>query len=148
MYCALSFNNNASVVVANSDGEYEDVVDYKPRPKRAAAAANSASIIKADSETLQLHDSQGRIRLCFQCGKSALRDRFMVSCDHCPLHWHLDCLSPPMACPPPNTNKWMCPNHADHVMVCFYGVVNEQYSVFYGASPAGRITNKCSTLSL
>ncbi|KAG0290347.1 hypothetical protein BGZ96_006172 [Linnemannia gamsii] len=104
-------------VVANSDGEYEDVVDYKPRPKRAAAAAaNSAPAIKADSESLQLHDSQGRIRLCFQCGKSALRDRFMVSCDHCPLHWHLDCLSPPMACPPPNTNKWMCPNHADHVM--------------------------------
>ncbi|KAF9148373.1 hypothetical protein BG015_009892, partial [Linnemannia schmuckeri] len=103
-------------VVANSDGEYEDVVDYKPRPKRAAATANSAPAIKADSEALQLHDSQGRIRLCFQCGKSALRDRFMVSCDHCPLHWHLDCLSPPMACPPPSTNKWMCPNHADHVM--------------------------------
>ncbi|KAG9062100.1 hypothetical protein KI688_006826 [Linnemannia hyalina] len=103
-------------VVANSDGEYEDAVDYKPRPKRAAATANSAPVIKADSEALQLHDSQGRIRLCFQCGMSALRDRFMISCDHCPLHWHLDCLSPPMACPPPSTNKWMCPNHADHVM--------------------------------
>lgn len=103
-------------VVANSDGEYEDAVDYKPRPKRAAATANSAPVIKVDSEALQLHDSQGRIRLCFQCGKSALRDRFMISCDHCPLHWHLDCLSPPMACPPPSTSKWMCPNHADHVM--------------------------------
>ncbi|KAF9900482.1 hypothetical protein EC991_007292 [Linnemannia zychae] len=104
-------------VVANSDGEYEDVVDYKPRPKRAAAAnSNSAPAIKADSETLQLQDSHGQIRLCFQCGKSALRDRFMVSCDHCPLHWHLDCLSPPMASPPPSSNKWMCPNHADHVM--------------------------------
>ncbi|KAF9126418.1 hypothetical protein BGW39_006634 [Mortierella sp. 14UC] len=104
-------------VVANSDGEYEDVVDYKPRPKRAAAAnPNSATAIKADSETLQLQDSHGQIRLCFQCGKSTLRDRFMVSCDHCPLHWHLDCLSPPMASPPPSSNKWMCPNHADHVM--------------------------------
>ncbi|KAG0261187.1 hypothetical protein BGZ95_004281 [Linnemannia exigua] len=104
-------------VVANSDGEYEDTVDYKPRPKRSAAANSSSTpAIKADLETLQLHDSQGQIRLCFQCGKSALRDRFMVSCDHCPLHWHLDCLSPPMATPPPSTNKWMCPNHADHVM--------------------------------
>ncbi|KAF8931370.1 hypothetical protein BGZ47_011871 [Haplosporangium gracile] len=103
-------------VVANSDGEYENVVDYKPRPKRAAATANSAPAIKMDSEALQLRDSYGQIRLCFQCGKSALRDRFMVSCDHCPLHWHLDCLSPPMACSPPSTNKWMCPNHADHVM--------------------------------
>ncbi|KAG0064230.1 hypothetical protein BGZ89_009283 [Linnemannia elongata] len=103
-------------LVANSDGEYEDAVDYKPRPKRAAATANAALVIKADSEALQLHDPQGQIRLCFQCGKSALRDRFMISCDHCPLHWHLDCLSPPMACPPPSTNKWMCPNHADHVM--------------------------------
>ncbi|KAF9540061.1 hypothetical protein EC957_004658 [Mortierella hygrophila] len=103
-------------VVANSDGEYEDAVDYKPRPKRAVTTANSAPVIKADSEALQLHDSQGRVRLCFQCGMSALRDRFMISCDHCPLHWHLDCLSPPMACPPPSTNKWMCPNHADHVM--------------------------------
>ncbi|KAG0205069.1 hypothetical protein BGX33_008126 [Mortierella sp. NVP41] len=104
-------------VVANSDGEYEDVVDYKPRPKRSTTSSSSSTpAIKADSEALQLQDSHGQIRLCFQCGKSALRDRFMVSCDHCPLHWHLDCLSPPLASPPPSTNKWMCPNHADHVM--------------------------------
>ncbi|KAF9920017.1 hypothetical protein FBU30_010244 [Linnemannia zychae] len=71
-------------VVANSDGEYEDVVDYKPRPKRATTTSSNATPIKADFETLQLQDSQ-------------------------------DCLTPPLASPPPSTSKWMCPNHADHV---------------------------------
>lgn len=80
--------------------------------------------------------------LCFQCGTSALpqrasgdepvtmkrsrrsstRDsepeqwRSIVSCDFCPLHWHLDCLSPPLLTMPPLDKKWMCPNHVDHTL--------------------------------
>lgn len=38
----------------------------------------------------------------------------MVACDFCKLHWHLDCLNPPMTIPPHPTKKWMCPCHAEH----------------------------------
>lgn len=43
----------------------------------------------------------------------------IISCDYCRLHWHMDCLDPPMAVPPMNGRRWMCPNHASHSIVCF-----------------------------
>ncbi|KAF9384708.1 hypothetical protein BGX21_001245 [Mortierella sp. AD011] len=92
-------------VEANSDGEYVDTLDYKP-----SASGSTAE------DPLQMRDSHGEIRICFHCGKSAYGGRMMISCEHCPLHWHLDCLSPPMASRPPTTRKWMCPNHADHIL--------------------------------
>lgn len=84
--------------------------------------------------------------MCFACGGASddwwedginpnSQPREMVSCDYCPLHWHLDCLDPPRASNPKHTieqqdeiglvgkrkNKkkdksavvttWMCPNH-------------------------------------
>ncbi|KAF9184893.1 hypothetical protein BGZ51_003054 [Haplosporangium sp. Z 767] len=101
-------------VVANSDGEYEDQQDYKPRPKRTNNPSGTTAV--DFDPTLELQDKHGDIRLCYQCNKSAVNGRFMISCDHCPLHWHLDCLSPPMASAPPSTRKWMCPNHAEHVL--------------------------------
>lgn len=36
----------------------------------------------------------------------------MISCDFCPLHWHVDCLDPPLSTYPPFSRKWRCPNHA------------------------------------
>ncbi|KAI8601732.1 hypothetical protein EDD21DRAFT_353396 [Dissophora ornata] len=103
-------------VMANSDGEYEDTLDQKPKTKRSNSNTPSATLSRAEENSLQLQDTHGSIRLCYQCNKSALGGRWMISCDHCPLHWHLDCLSPPMASPPPISRKWMCPNHADHVL--------------------------------
>lgn len=41
----------------------------------------------------------------------------IVSCDYCTLHWHLDCLDPPLPTLPPFNKKWMCPNHAERVLV-------------------------------
>ena len=41
--------------------------------------------------------------------------RKIVSCDFCPLHWHIDCVDPPMLGMPSNLRKWMCPAHSDHV---------------------------------
>ncbi|KAL0947267.1 hypothetical protein HGRIS_013389 [Hohenbuehelia grisea] len=40
----------------------------------------------------------------------------IVSCDHCNLHWHLDCLDPPLAHMPGFGKKWMCPNHAEQLI--------------------------------
>ncbi|GJJ12447.1 hypothetical protein Clacol_006689 [Clathrus columnatus] len=39
----------------------------------------------------------------------------IVSCDYCSLHWHLDCLDPPLASMPAAHKKWMCPAHVQHV---------------------------------
>ena len=36
----------------------------------------------------------------------------LVSCDFCPLVFHLDCLDPPLTTPP--AAAWMCPLHPHH----------------------------------
>lgn len=95
-----------------------------------------------DRDPYRLKDRNGEPVLCFRCGTSALppgvaasasfvkrarletsvtthpeSGRSIVSCDYCHLHWHLDCVDPPMSCMPPWGRKWMCPNHADRVFV-------------------------------
>ncbi|XP_076367507.1 PHD finger protein 12-like isoform X1 [Tachypleus tridentatus] len=52
-------------------------------------------------------------KLCFQCRKSC-RKAPLVQCDYCPLHFHLDCLDPPLTTAP--SGRWMCPNHAEHML--------------------------------
>lgn len=42
--------------------------------------------------------------------------RKIISCDFCALHWHLDCLEPPMANMPSLSRKWLCPAHVDHAV--------------------------------
>ena len=43
--------------------------------------------------------------------------RPVLSCDYCSLHWHMDCLDPPMTGVPAREKKWMCPNHIERVFV-------------------------------
>lgn len=73
--------------------------------------------------------SKGNIVLCYKCKGSAAPvgpgtaqglslGRKIVTCDYCPLSWHLDCLEPPAANMPNSQRKWMCPNHAAQVLVC------------------------------
>ncbi|KAG6820780.1 hypothetical protein H0H93_011545 [Arthromyces matolae] len=85
----------------------------------------------------RLRDRNGVPVLCFRCGTSALPGgvaatkrprrssthskandawKSMVSCDYCALHWHLDCLDPPLPSLPAFSKKWMCPNHAERIM--------------------------------
>lgn len=97
-------------------------------------------------------DKNGTPVLCFRCGTSALprtisQDtltsekrsrrqsahdpdselwRSIVSCDYCPLHWHLDCLNPPLLTMPPLDRKWMCPNHVDHTLVSTWHLVYDR----------------------
>ncbi|KAH9842873.1 uncharacterized protein C8Q71DRAFT_225371 [Rhodofomes roseus] len=93
-----------------------------------------------DRDPYRLKDRNGEPVLCYRCGTSALppgvaasapaakrarressrsshseSGRSIVSCDYCHLHWHLDCVDPPMSCMPPWGKKWMCPNHADRI---------------------------------
>ncbi|TBU28935.1 hypothetical protein BD311DRAFT_662317 [Dichomitus squalens] len=95
-----------------------------------------------DRDPYRLKDRNGEPVLCFRCGTSALppglaadsptakrarrststnvpnyeTGRAIISCDYCHLHWHLDCLDPPMITMPPWSKKWMCPNHAEHTL--------------------------------
>ena len=98
-----------------------------------------------DREPYRLKDRSNAPIICFRCGTSALPEdaqrtdqppirrprrstlkatstletgKLIVSCDYCHLHWHLDCLDPPLATMPSINKKWMCPNHADQILVC------------------------------
>ncbi|KII88879.1 hypothetical protein PLICRDRAFT_588854 [Plicaturopsis crispa FD-325 SS-3] len=85
----------------------------------------------------RLRDRNGAPVLCFKCETTALPEglpaakrshrsspgssssdkwRSIVSCDYCGLHWHLDCLDPPLPSMPTFGKKWMCPNHADQIL--------------------------------
>ena len=61
-------------------------------------------------EKRQRLDVDSRQVLCYVCGRSA-RAGPLVSCDYCPLSFHLDCLDPPMSEIP--RDVWMCPNHVE-----------------------------------
>ncbi|KAF9567642.1 hypothetical protein CPC08DRAFT_758219 [Agrocybe pediades] len=95
-----------------------------------------------ERDPYRLRDRNGNAVLCYHCGLSALPNtlgadgpsaskgapRFdstatsvdtwkgIVSCDYCNLHWHMDCVDPPLLTLPPFNKKWMCPNHAERVM--------------------------------
>lgn len=70
-------------------------------------------------DNTKLVDGKGTTILCVQCGKSSLNKQQIIQCDVCNANWHLDCLDPPMANPPPipfnsrNRNIWKCPRHID-----------------------------------
>lgn len=97
-----------------------------------------------DRDPYRLKDRNGDPVLCFKCGNSALppgvaasapatkrtrratslrniadSGRGIISCDYCHLHWHLDCVEPPLSFVPPWEKRWMCPNHADHIHVSY-----------------------------
>ncbi|KDN52000.1 hypothetical protein K437DRAFT_272847 [Tilletiaria anomala UBC 951] len=40
--------------------------------------------------------------------------RPIISCDFCSLHWHLDCVDPPIVNMPSLTRRWRCPSHSEH----------------------------------
>lgn len=123
-------------VATGSNGCYIDSSEIKP-PR-----LNRHGQLE-EREPYRLKDKNGVPVLCFRCGTSTLPSvvdvsappvkrsrrstssshsatpevwRSMVSCDYCSLHWHLDCLDPPLVTMPPFNKKWMCPNHADHIL--------------------------------
>jgi len=104
-----------------------------------------------DRDPHRLRDRNGDPVLCFRCGNSALPTNLsappskrprraaskaaspenwknILSCDYCNLHWHLDCLDPPLSSLPPVHKKWMCPNHVERVLVsesaCFHELID------------------------
>ncbi|MCJ1340861.1 hypothetical protein MMC09_006157 [Bachmanniomyces sp. S44760] len=103
-------------VKTGEEGEYEE-----------ATTSKSRSRIGHDEvpDYFKLKDSKGNCVLCFRCGKSAMGRREIIACDFCNLQWHIDCLDPPLANPPPRGSNgkprhdWMCPNHIDDELQAF-----------------------------
>ncbi|KAL0578257.1 hypothetical protein V5O48_003752 [Marasmius crinis-equi] len=121
-------------VGTNPKGAYVDTSEIKP-PR-----LNRHGQLE-DRDAHRLRDRNGQPVLCFRCGTSALPENVaatapstkrvrkatekamqyevwkdMISCDYCNLHWHLDCLDPPLSSMPSFSKKWMCPNHAERAM--------------------------------
>ena len=94
-------------VSTGEDGEYQETQDVKP------IRANARGFIE-EPDPFRLRDKLGRPIFCFRCGETASASRRILSCDHCPQHWHMDCIDPPLTALPPLTKKWMCPLHASH----------------------------------
>ncbi|KAL9104979.1 MAG: hypothetical protein Q9163_000151 [Psora crenata] len=99
-------------VVTGEEGEYEELHNVKLTKTRTG--------YEEQAENFRLKDRKDNTILCFRCGGSSMGKREIVSCDFCLLHWHLDCLDPPLASAPnkKSTNgkprqTWMCPNHVD-----------------------------------
>lgn len=106
-----------------------------------------------ERDPYRLKDGRGSVILCFKCRTSAISGddvassstptpiaskrprrasavasttehwKPIVSCDYCTLHWHLDCLDPPLIHLPPLHKKWKCPNHASNVLVCVHPLI-------------------------
>lgn len=140
-------------VTTGADGEYVD--SREARTKIEYVCISLAEVPRVDRtrsrkgfledrDPFRLRDGRQRKVECYHCGGSALPKhsvmtdpeatwRQIVSCDYCPLSWHLDCLSPPPTIMPSAGKKWMCPNHPDHVMVSNIGVTFPLFNTCYKA---------------
>lgn len=63
----------------------------------------------------RLRDADGNAAICHVCQKSSSSNRAIIPCSVCGLYWHLDCLDPPLALPPP-LRTWRCPLHTDDLL--------------------------------
>ncbi|CAG8749774.1 1897_t:CDS:2 [Gigaspora margarita] len=64
----------------------------------------------------RMMDDNGKLIRCNLCRLPPSKLKPVMSCDFCELHWHFDCLSPPLVISVPANKKWMCPCHADHAL--------------------------------
>ena len=119
-----------------------------------------------DRDPYRLKDRNGEPVICFCCSTSALppglaadspiakrarrstanvnnyeTGRAIISCDYCHLHWHLDCLEPPMIIMPPWSKKWMCPNHAEQTSVSIPTPIDDHFAPF-DDSTTWRLSNQ------
>ncbi|KAI1824790.1 hypothetical protein F4861DRAFT_226851 [Xylaria intraflava] len=93
-------------VKTGAEGEYEEAIPPKPKTnkKNAEEAFDFFKVRNADKAVL-----------CHNCHKGVTDNRPIIPCSVCGLHWHLECLSPPLALPP-ILRTWRCPCHVDDVL--------------------------------
>lgn len=72
---------------------------------------------------MKLRDDKGNYILCHQCNFSSAMGGQIIQCSFCGLSWHLDCLDPPLANPPPPGRPWKCPCHIDDLLATVPGTL-------------------------
>ncbi|RYP09517.1 hypothetical protein DL765_008411 [Monosporascus sp. GIB2] len=90
------------------DGEYEDSAPVA-KPKTNKKGYEEAF------DFFKVKNADGSPALCHLCHKAAADDRPLIPCSVCGLNWHLECLDPPLAVPPP-PRTWRCPAHVDDLL--------------------------------
>ncbi|KAI1467011.1 uncharacterized protein F4812DRAFT_45615 [Daldinia caldariorum] len=88
------------------EGEYEEIVPPKPKTSKKG--------VEEPFDFFKVRNADGAV-LCHHCQKAVSDNRPIIPCSVCGLHWHLECLDPPLAVPPvPRT--WRCPCHVDDIL--------------------------------
>ncbi|CAI6334970.1 unnamed protein product [Periconia digitata] len=107
-----SIQNHFENVSARLDGSYVEETKKFPLSKSSGYGYQRPDYTK-------VFDGDKAI-LCVQCGLTSSNKRQMLKCDFCAVHWHLDCLDPPLANPPhinlesAQRDAWRCPRHIEH----------------------------------
>ncbi|KAI4259273.1 MAG: hypothetical protein LQ352_000813 [Teloschistes flavicans] len=110
-------------VITGEDGEYEE--------NNVPSKARTRGGYDVPVDTLRLKDGKDNTILCYKCNESAMGRRELVECDFCNLHWHLDCVDPPLASAPKRFGKgtWKCPNHIDSEVALPRSASGRKYKV-------------------
>ncbi|KAM0284392.1 hypothetical protein ACHAQH_001968 [Verticillium albo-atrum] len=96
-------------VRAGPQGDYEEENAVIPKvPKKRGGYEEAPDFHK-------VRDADGSPVLCHNCQQATASDRSIIPCSVCGLHWHLDCLDPPLAIPPV-LRTWVCPAHNDDLL--------------------------------
>lgn len=103
-----------------STGDDHQYTDALLKPELSYSKTNGGQLVgynkNEDLDIDDLYDKKGKPHLCHRCKKAGLQRRTLVSCDYCPLKWHLDCLSEPVALAKTLGLKWRCPNHVESLL--------------------------------
>lgn len=102
--------------VSTRDGYQYSDGSIKPELPVLKSAQLNGYNKNEELEVDALYDSHGRPRFCHKCKMSGLQRRTMVSCDFCPLWWHLDCLPGVVCLAKTLGQKWRCPNHIESMI--------------------------------
>lgn len=106
--------------ISVSSGDGHQYTDTLLKPELSYSKINGGQLVgynkNEDLDIDGLYDKDGKPYLCHRCRKSGLQRRTLVSCDYCPLRWHLDCLAEPLALAKTLGLKWRCPNHVESLL--------------------------------
>ncbi|KAI8822126.1 uncharacterized protein EV422DRAFT_417976 [Fimicolochytrium jonesii] len=121
-----------NVYMHPATGAYIDTREIeitRPKSHKAGARKGSSAAVLEGIDVAKLTTDPSAVT-CHQCGNSGYKLRptallasysipqpensagrpqalrtDLVKCDYCPLHWHLDCLTPPLTCIPPELKE-------------------------------------------
>jgi hypothetical protein len=102
--------NYFEAVKTGPEGAYDEVQPPAAKPAKKKNGYEEAP------DFFKIRDTDGSAVLCHNCQAPTSTNRAIIPCSICGLYWHLDCLDPPLAIPPP-LRTWVCPAHVKDVTI-------------------------------